>query len=307
VECDTLFLGDTVAETSKPLIIEGKFTYTNCGDCTVTEENGPAEIKVLKESHETASVVGEGLVHVECEEALDCSYNGVGLKATAKGSLLSTQKNGEVSMAQQSTNKEAGGFLCPSTSKLDITTTPLSATYITGLATTLCDTDAEVCPGGHIVTHVHEISVSKAKLLASVKTTAPFTVECDTLFLGDTVAETSKPLIIEGKFTYTNCGDCTVTEENGPAEIKVLKESHETASVVGEGLVHVECEEALDCSYIGVGLKATAKGSLLSTQKNGEVSMAQQSTNKEAGGFLCPSTSKLDITTTPLSATYITS
>jgi hypothetical protein len=155
------------------------------------------------------------------------------------------------------------------------------------------------------VTHVHETSVGKAKLLTSLGTT-----ECNVLFLGD-VKSSGSPLVIDGTFTYTNCtfagSSCTATEENGPAEIKILKEGHESGKVTGEGLVHLVCGASIDCSYNGTGLAGAAKGPLLSTQANGEVSISEQATTKETGGFLCPKTAKLDITTTPLSATYISS
>ena len=166
--------------------------------------------------------------------------------------------------------------------------------------TNLCSNDATSdCTA---VTHVHEVGVGKAKLLSSVGTT-----ECTVLFLGD-VKSVGSPLIIEGNFTYTSCelggSSCTATEESGPAEIKVLKEGHEKAKVTGEGLVHLVCSGFIDCSYNGTGLTGTGKGPLLSTQANGEVTLSEQSTTKETGGFLCPKTAKLDITTTPLSATY---
>jgi RHS repeat-associated protein len=165
-------------------------------------------------------------------------------------------------------------------------------------STTLCTGDGSGPCG---ITHVHEESVGKEKLLSSI------TVECNVLFLGDALSGLASPLAIHGTFTYTNCGSCTIEEENGPAEIKVLKEGHETAKVTGEYLFHVECGGFIDCNYNSAGLKGTAKGPLLSTQKNGEVTISGQTTNKETGGFLCPATSKLDITTTPLGATYISS
>jgi hypothetical protein len=163
--------------------------------------------------------------------------------------------------------------------------------------TTLCAVDAESeC---ETITHVHEESVGKGVLLSSVK------VECNVLFLGDTLEAIGNPLVIHGKFTYTNCGSCEVAEENGPSTIKVLRESHETSSVTGEGLVKVVCSGFISCAYNGVGLKGTGKGPLLSEQENGEVSLQGQTTNKEKGGFLCPETSKLDLTTTPLEAVYV--
>jgi RHS repeat-associated protein len=174
--------------------------------------------------------------------------------------------------------------------------------------TALCSVDENPCKAIHAITHVHETSVGKAKLLTILGN-----VECDALFLGDTVTGTEAPLLIEGNLTYTNCklggSGCTATEENGPAEIKVLKEGHEKAKVTGEYLVHVKCGSSLDCSYTAVGLAGTAKGPLLSAQTpdNGEVTISEQSLTKEVGGFLCPKTTKLDITTTPLIATYIVS
>ncbi len=160
----------------------------------------------------------------------------------------------------------------------------------------------EVCEKVDTVTHVHEATLEGKK--AALKTSL-LTVECDVLFLGDALSGLVEggPVTIHGNFTYTNCGNCTVTEENGPAEVKVLKEGHETGSVTGEGLVHVTCS-GLNCRYNGVGQKGTAKGPLLATETNGEVTLTEQSTNKESGLF-CPNTSKLTITTTPLSATYI--
>jgi hypothetical protein len=314
IECETLFSGVIPAKsTSPPLTINGNFIYTNCtsglGSCTATEENGPSEIDVLKTAHETTKVTGEGLVHVKCGKSLDCSYNGTGLEGTGKGPLLSTQIGGEVILTEKITAKEFGSLLCPKESKLDITITPLRAAYITTVKevekesheTSLCSTDGSGCG----LTHVHEVSVGNAKLLTSIGTT-----ECAALFLGDAKgASLASPLLLEGTFSYSSCAlggsRCTATEENGPSEVKVLKEGHETAKVTGEGLVHLVCGTSIDCSYTGTGLVGTAAGSLQAGQKNGEVSLTGQPVAKEAGGFLCPKESKLDITTSPLTATYI--
>ena len=169
--------------------------------------------------------------------------------------------------------------------------------------TTLCEADTSPCPSSEIVNHVHETSVGKAKLLSTF-----LTVECNVLFLGDTTEATNKPLEIVGNFTYTNCGSCTVTETSESATIEVLKTSHETAEVTGEGEVFVDCGgSSLECEYDGENLKGTGKGPLLSAQSpdNGEVSLQGQEVHKTGGGFFCPATSKLDIVTTPLSATSI--
>jgi hypothetical protein len=173
-------------------------------------------------------------------------------------------------------------------------------------STALCKTDEVPCKEANVINHVHETSVGKAVLLTSIGNT-----ECNVLFLGDAVQgmEEGAGLGIFGNFTYTNCvlggSSCTATEENGPSEIEVSRTGAETASVTGEGLVHVVCSGFIDCSYTGSGLKGTAKGPLISTQKNGEVTLSEQKTAKEAGGFLCPKEAKLDITTTPLEATTV--
>jgi len=171
--------------------------------------------------------------------------------------------------------------------------------------TTLCTGDGNGCG----VTHVHATSVGNAKLLTSFGTT-----ECTALALGDVKKGTNtlaNPLVLEVNFTYSSCKlgstNCTATEESAPAEIKVLKEGHETTKATGEGLVHLVCGSSIDCSYTGTGVVAIGKGSLLSTQTNGEVSTSEAVTTKETGGFFCPKTSKLDITMTSLSATYISS
>jgi len=174
----------------------------------------------------------------------------------------------------------------------------VGASSATAETTKLCANDSEASCGE--VTHVHETTLSgaKAKLLTSI-----VNVECDVLFLGDTTKGTSKPLVITGTFTYTNCGSCTVEEVGGGVEIKVLRLGHETADVTGEGEVHVNCS-GLNCTYNGEGLLGTGKGPLLSSETNGSVVITEQ-VAKKVSGLFCPSTSKLDITTTPLSATYI--
>jgi hypothetical protein len=180
------------------------------------------------------------------------------------------------------------------------------ATSAMATTTQLCGHDGSPCEA---VRHVHENSTGpgaseKAVLLTSIGNT-----ECNALYLGDTTAASGEPLILKGTFTYSNCtlggSSCTAKEENGPAEIKVKETAAETTEVTGEGLVHVVCSGFIDCSYTGTGLKGTGKGPLTSTQANGEVTLTEQSTAKEAGGFLCPKTAKLDITTTPLSKTYV--
>ena len=163
--------------------------------------------------------------------------------------------------------------------------------------TQLCSSEA--C--GTAVTHVHETTLSgaKATLLSSV-----INVTCDVLCLGDTLG-LGAPLIIHGDFTYTNCnnGNCTVTEVSSDALIEVLRLSHETVDVTGEGEVNVHCGFFINCTYNGEGLEGSAKGPLLSTESNGDVSISGQETSLVSG--FCPEHAFLDIKTTPLSATYI--
>jgi hypothetical protein len=168
-------------------------------------------------------------------------------------------------------------------------------------STALCKDDPGAGACDDIVTHVHETTVSKARLLSSF-----ITVECDVLFLGDALnSGLANPLVIYGNFTYTNCGNCTVTDENIISELKVLKTSHETAKVTSEILVHFDCGIFVDCTYIGAGMIGTAKGPLLSTHLNGDVTFSEQVMSKFAGLAGCSNTAKLDINTTPLEHTYI--
>jgi hypothetical protein len=182
----------------------------------------------------------------------------------------------------------------------------VGATSAMAESTALCSVDEDPCALANQLGSVHEVSVGKMKRLTSIGTT-----ECDVLFSGTIATKLANPLVINGSFTYTNCklggSGCTLTEENGPAVIKVLRESHETAKVTFEVEVHVVCAGFIDCTYNGENLIATAKGPLLSAQvpDNGEASLSEQTLTKIAGGFLCPKTAKLDIVTSPLVATYI--
>ena len=183
-------------------------------------------------------------------------------------------------------------------------------------STALCKEDPvnlteEKCPAGKLVTHVHEATLagSPAVLLSSAGN-----VLCDALFLGDTLESgLGNPLKIHGHFTYTNCvrhkifggtEACTVSEVSADSLIEVLKEGHETGKVTGNGEVKVECGSVINCTYDGENLIGTAKGPLLSTMLNGDVTVTNQTTHSTGGAF-CPATGKLDIMTTPLEHTYI--
>ena len=175
--------------------------------------------------------------------------------------------------------------------------------------TALCTTDESPCSGGHTVTHVHQLTLAgdKAILLSIIE------VECDVLFLGDALGEGSgTPLVIHGNFTYSNCeGGCTATEENGPTEIRVLKEGSELATVTsgegaGGGLVHLACSSFINCRYIGEGLEGHALGALTSSEANGSVTVSEQEVTRESGA-LCPETNQLDLNFTALESLYISS
>jgi hypothetical protein len=166
----------------------------------------------------------------------------------------------------------------------------------------LCKADESPCSSGNLITHVHETQVGKAKLLSEP------TVECEVvLFLGDADAtqEAEGALEIEGKFTYEKCNNsCKVTEEEGPATIEVLRTESELATVTGEGLVKLNCFFGfINCRYNGEGLIGHGLGPLTSASKNGSVIIEEQETKKESG--TCPESAFLDLTTTPLEATYI--
>jgi len=161
-------------------------------------------------------------------------------------------------------------------------------------STDLCP--AEIGDGCQPFSHVHETTTIKAILLASPE------IQCDVLFLGEVTG--GAPAIVEGNFTYSNCGaSCSVEEVGGPSVIEVLKEGHETSKVTGEGEVHVNCF-GINCYFNGEELVGTGKGPLLSTAANGEVNISGQKVKKVKGIF-CPAEGKLDINTTPLTATYI--
>jgi hypothetical protein len=163
--------------------------------------------------------------------------------------------------------------------------------------TALCSNDVkEECTE---ITHVHETSIGQAVLESEL-----MTIECNALFLGDTVEGSAAPLIIKGTYTYSSCSDsCTVKEENGPAEIKILRTGTELGTVTGKGLLHITCP-FINCSYSGKGLEGHALGGLSAANEKGEISFVEQKATKEAGA-LCPSEVFLSIKTEPLGEFFI--
>ena len=172
--------------------------------------------------------------------------------------------------------------------------------------TALCGSDASPC--GSPLTHVHETTSTKAKIEAE----GIPTVECNVLFLsaaapnGVLNSGLATTLIIHGTFTYSSCNNfCSVTEGNGPAEIKVLRTGSELASVTWEYEMHVLCP-FYNCWFIGTDLEGHDLGAL-STGGNGSVIFPLQELLLVSGSEICPSQSFLTITLKPLSATYISS
>jgi hypothetical protein len=176
--------------------------------------------------------------------------------------------------------------------------------------TALCTVDESPCEAANRVHHVHETTLSgaKATLLNWISN-----VLCDVLFLGDVTSanDLGSPLFIEGSFTYTNCVDekpnsCTVTEEKGPATVKVSKWANEQADAWYFSEMHVSCS-GISCYYSTESILLTSvKGPLLSFEQNGEMTTTNNGLTK-IKGLLCPVETLLDMRTTPLTATYIAS
>ena len=173
-------------------------------------------------------------------------------------------------------------------------------------STALCEFDAanfgEVCPEGHRVTHLHETTLPgvKTKILTTIN------IECDVLFLGDTVTPLRAPLLINGEYTYTNCSNnCTVVEENKPSVIKLLKILPAIATVTLEFLIKVSCPMSINCSFKAEAMPGTALDPLASLEENGEILAPEKELTTESGTF-CPKASAfLDLKTTPLDLVYI--
>jgi hypothetical protein len=175
-------------------------------------------------------------------------------------------------------------------------------------STALCKADESPCAAGNIITHVHESTLAgnPGLLLSSV-----VNILCDVLFLGDTLnGGLGNPLVIHGHFTYTNCmhenGTCTVTETSTDSLISILRLGSELADVSGTGIVNAHCGFFINCTYDGEGLLGHGLGPLTASETNGETRVEEAVTHK-TGGSLCPETAKLDLLTTPLEKTYISS
>jgi len=312
VKCDVLFLSTSVGSEAAPLVIEGNFTYTNCGSCTATEENGPSIIEVLKEGHETAKVTGEGLVHVNCS-GLNCRYNGEGLAGIGKGPLLSTQANGEVSIQEAETAKESGLF-CPTVSKLDLTVTPLEKIYLTSTGsflpesppdkTALCTTDE----AGSTCLEEHKPGSLDLKDSAAEFLTNLLNSKCEGLISSTSIGEAGKPQAVGVEYKFSSCSNgCVITEVSGGSKLAFLLEgelSNELASVTTEGLeIFFKCGETAKCTFGPVKAVGDALGAL-KTGDNGHLTFSKASLGK-GEGLLCPTEASLDALFVASSATYI--
>lgn len=173
-------------------------------------------------------------------------------------------------------------------------------------STALCAVDPgagpeEVCPEEELIEHVHASTTAE---IPSVILTSIGNVVCSVLYLADTVELLSSPLVLEGTFTYAGCtAGCSVTEENGPSEIKLLKLGHEKADAKLEFLIHVKCNGFINCNYRGEEMKGFFKGLLLPFIEEEDFGNTEL---KKENGFLCPNQAFLDLLVFSLEAFHIT-
>ena len=177
----------------------------------------------------------------------------------------------------------------------------VGAVPATAEPTQKCTSDPGAGSCGTTVTHTHETTLTTKKILIAGNGVHK---SCSALKLTTVTTPLGAPLQEESKYTYSECSSgCTFEEIGGPYTTEILKLGHETADVTEEGEFHVNCV-GLNCYFNGEGLLGTAKGPLLSTEANGEISIVEQELHKVKGLF-CPNPTLLNVTTTPLSATYI--
>jgi len=302
VSCDVLFLGDTLGSSGEPLLIHGDFTYTNCGNCTVTETSEYFTISVLKEGHETTKVTWEGAIFVDCSnDGIKCEYDGKGLVGTGKGPLLSSETNGSISLASQVIHQIKGEHLkCPEESKLDITTTPSSATYISKPPTSLCSKDEKspVCKSENQLKTI-DYKDKAVELLTNL-----INVKCEGLVSGS-VGEPGNPLEVKPELTYTNCsGGCFVTSVAGPGKVMLERTKSEEAKATSEGFeIFVKCGTTIKCLLGPEKMAGTALGAL-TTGDNGHLAWSKASLGKGEGAT-CPKEATLDALYVASSAAYI--
>jgi hypothetical protein len=173
--------------------------------------------------------------------------------------------------------------------------------------TQLCKKDQEKCEEANAIKHIHEQTLegAPAKLLTELGT-----VECDVLFLGDTLP-LGAPQRIHGNFTYTKCkgpfGECTIKEAvQNSSVLEVLKLGHEFADVTYNFGVKLECSTLFKCTYEGKNLRGYGSGPLLSKpEENGGTEIEKQAVRKVGMG-ICSEEAELDLLMTSLEKVYIT-
>lgn len=179
----------------------------------------------------------------------------------------------------------------------------MGATSAMATSTLLCNNDQALGSCTSPTTHVHQVATDP-KLLTSLGT-----VLCESALLLGEVLGLGSPQHIHAKLTYTNCvlggGACTVEEVSEGVLVEVLRTAAELGNVTGSGQVEVNCS-GLQCTYEGKELTGHALGPLV-TGDNGHVTYTEAKVEKVAGGFLCPSTSKLDALFVSLSPVYLNS
>ncbi|HEX7244426.1 MAG TPA: hypothetical protein VF245_02535 [Solirubrobacterales bacterium] len=156
--------------------------------------------------------------------------------------------------------------------------------------TAICAAEPVVEEGVERCSAVYQLeaaSMKKVKILNNI-----LTVECDVSFLG--TESNSESVVFAGKFSYSNCGGCEVTEENGPSTLEFSWRSYEEATVIGKGLLKVSCGETLSCSFSATGLEGSAVGALSAANKAGEISFVEQKIVTESGS-LCPEEATVDL------------
>jgi hypothetical protein len=170
--------------------------------------------------------------------------------------------------------------------------------------TELCKTDEIPCKNP--ITFVHEVTQEekRAALLTNLGN-----VECNVLFSGEVLSDTTNgPAFVSGNFTYTTClfkgAACEVKEVSKSSSLTILKEAHETGTAKLKGEFSVKCGFSINCTFSEESLAGVAKGALLSTLANGEVSI-NGAAIKKITGVICPKEAKLDMTTSPLTKTFL--
>ena len=166
--------------------------------------------------------------------------------------------------------------------------------------TQLCKTETVPCSSA--ATSAHQWSVGKGVLESELPT-----IECNVSFFSTSVGALGAPQVVEGWFTYSTCNNfCSVKEENGPAELKILRTGTELAAVTYEFLVRVKCP-FINCSFNGAGLEGHLLGALSAANSRGEYTILLGELNAEFGGEMCPAFTFLRVTTETTSTTYVSS